>query len=115
MAGLARWTTPLAWLLLIVALGACALVSRSHWHGRTAINAMIRERSIETARRRCRTIRARAMRPRGISNARSIRRSREAFHRRAVVDGLRSSRRTRGSRSATHISRAGIKASRDRR
>jgi tetratricopeptide (TPR) repeat protein len=47
MANLARWTTPVAWLLLAAALvlfAACV----ARWHRTDRINAMIRERSIAT-------------------------------------------------------------------
>jgi len=46
MAGLARWTTHLVWLALILALGACAWFS-AQWVRTHRINAMIRDRSIE--------------------------------------------------------------------
>ena len=46
MAGLARWTTVLAWLLLAIALAACAMCV-ARWHGTHRVNAMIRERSID--------------------------------------------------------------------
>ena len=47
MAGLKRWTTPLAWLLLAASLAACALFSLQ-WHAARRINAMIGARTIET-------------------------------------------------------------------
>lgn len=47
MAGLTRWTTALAWLLLAAALVACALFSWQ-WHAVRRINAMIGARTIET-------------------------------------------------------------------
>ena len=45
MAGLTRWTTWLAWLLLAAALSACAAFVVS-WQQTHRINAMIRDRSI---------------------------------------------------------------------
>ena len=47
MAGLKRWTTPLAWLLLAASLTACALFSLQ-WHAARRVNAMIGARTIET-------------------------------------------------------------------
>ena len=47
MAGLTRWTTALAWLLLAAALVACALFSWQ-WQAVRRINAMIGARTIET-------------------------------------------------------------------
>jgi mxaK protein len=46
MAGLTRWTTMLAWLLLAIALAACAM-GLVHWYQTHRINAMIRERSVD--------------------------------------------------------------------
>jgi mxaK protein len=47
VAGLRRWTTPAAWLLLAAALAAFAVFSL-RWHSARRINAMIGERTIET-------------------------------------------------------------------
>ena len=47
MAGLTRWTTALAWLLLAAALAACALFAWQ-WHASRRLNAMIDARTIET-------------------------------------------------------------------
>jgi hypothetical protein len=46
MASLARWTTSLVWLLLVAALGACAVFA-VQWRATRNINAMILDRSIE--------------------------------------------------------------------
>jgi mxaK protein len=47
MAGLARWTTALAWLLLAAAVVACASFALQ-WRAARRINAMIGDRTIET-------------------------------------------------------------------
>jgi mxaK protein len=47
MAGLTRWTTALAWLVLGAALAACAL-SAWEWRSARRVNAMIQDRSIGT-------------------------------------------------------------------
>ena len=47
MAGLTRWTTPAAWLLLAAAVVASAIFA-FQWHSARRINAMIGARTIET-------------------------------------------------------------------
>ena len=49
MAGLTRWTTAVAWLVLAAALIACAVFG-ARWHAARGINAMIDARTISTLR-----------------------------------------------------------------
>jgi mxaK protein len=49
MAGLTRWTTAIAWLLLGAALAACAVFA-TQWHTARRINARVEARTIETVK-----------------------------------------------------------------